>query len=203
MQQRKSNIERSQATRASLLRAGRQFFIDKGYAETSTPEIVAAARVTRGALYHHFTDKRDLFRAVLEQEAQNVAQETEVSAQPGLSPRDALLKGSLAYLDAMSVPGRTRLLLIEGPAVLGPSELAALDELHAARALREGLEAVAATLKHPFPVAAMTVLLSAAFDRAALSIAEGGDPVAFKAAMLGLVERVATFDQEGPKGDTV
>jgi len=190
MQQRRSNLERTEATRTALLQAARALFVEKGYAETSTPEIVAAARVTRGALYHHFTDKRDLFRAVLEREAQAVAGETEASGSPDLSPRDALLQGSLAYLNAMSVPGRTRLLLIEGPSVLGPREAAAIDEAHAARTLREGLEAVAKSLRDPFPVAAMTALLSAAFDRAALAIAEGADPVAFKTAMIGLVERV-------------
>jgi AcrR family transcriptional regulator len=172
------------------MQAARALFVEKGYAQTSTPEIVAAARVTRGALYHHFTDKRDLFRAVLEREAQAVASEIEASGSPDASPRAALLDGSLAYLEAMSVSGRTRLLLVDGPAVLGPGETAAIDEAHAARTLREGLEAVAGSLRHPLPVAALTALLSAAFDRAALAIAEGADPLAFKAAMIGLVERV-------------
>jgi len=164
--------------------------VNKGYAETSTPEIVAAARVTRGALYHHFADKRDLFRAVLEREARAVAEEIEASGSPSLSPREALLDGSIAYLEAMSVPGRTRLLLVDGPSVLGPAEMAAIDEAHASRTLREGLETITSTLERPFPAVAMTSLLSAAFDRAALAIEAGADPAAFKAAMISLVERV-------------
>jgi AcrR family transcriptional regulator len=190
MQQKRTNPERAEATQTALLKAARSLFVSKGYADTSTPEIVTAAKVTRGALYHHFADKRDLFRAVLEREAQAVAEEIAASDAPDLSPREALIEGSMAYLEAMSVPGRTRLLLVDGPAVLGPAEMAAIDEAHAARTLREGLEEIAGSLKHPLPVPAMTALLSAAFDRAALAIEAGADPNEFKAAMIGLVERV-------------
>ena len=111
MQPRRTNPERAEATKTALLDAARGLFVEKGYAETSTPEIVEVAKVSRGALYHHFDDKRDLFRAVVEREAQAVAAEIEASASTALPAREALLKGSMAYLDAMSVPGRTRLLL--------------------------------------------------------------------------------------------
>ncbi|NBJ09362.1 TetR/AcrR family transcriptional regulator [Microvirga arsenatis] len=191
MQQRRPNPERAEATRSALLAAARTLFVEKGYADTSTPEIVAAAKVTRGALYHHYADKADLFRAVIEREAKAVADEIEASASPDAPPGEALLRGSLAYLEAMSVPGRTRLLLVDGPAVLGPGALAALDEAHAARTLREGLEAA---LRPPRQegafIEALTALLSAAFDRAALAIEAGGDRAAYTAAMIGLVERV-------------
>lgn len=190
MQPRRSNPERAEATRTALLQAARRLFIEKGYAETSTPEIVVAAQVTRGALYHHFADKRDLFRAVLEREAKAVADEIEKVAAPDKRPREALVAGSLAYLDAMSVPGRTRLLLIDGPAVLGPMGIASIDEAHAARSLSEGLEAVLGPEPNAFSIQAMTTLLSAAFDRAALAIEAGADPAEFKAAMICLVERV-------------
>ncbi|WP_201829152.1 TetR/AcrR family transcriptional regulator [Microvirga zambiensis] len=190
MQPRRTNPERAEATRAALLEAARALFVEKGYAKTSTPEIVEAAKVTRGALYHHFADKPDLFRAVLEREAQAVADEIEAAASPGPAPRAAVIAGSLAYLDAMSVPGRTRLLLVDGPAVLGPSEIASIDEAHAARSLREGLEAALGPKPRAFSIPAMTALLSAAFDRAALAIEAGSDPAAFRSAMISLVERV-------------
>lgn len=192
MQPRRTNPERAEATKTALLDAARGLFVEKGYAETSTPEIVETAKVTRGALYHHFDDKRDLFRAVLEREAQAVAAEIEASASTALPAREALLKGSMAYLDAMSVPGRTRLLLIDGPAVLGSGDIAAIDEAHAARTLREGLEAVLGTSRPKFSLPAMIALLSAAFDRAALAIEAGADPAEFRSAITGLVERVVT-----------
>lgn len=59
--------EATEATRAALLEAGRELFAARGYTDVSTDEIVHAARVSRGSLYHHFNDKRDLFRAVFEQ----------------------------------------------------------------------------------------------------------------------------------------
>lgn len=186
----RTNRERTEATRAALLAAARALFIDKGYADTSTPEIAAMAGITRGALYHHFEDKRALFRAVLEEEARAVADEIERAAPATRSPRKALLAGSLAYLDAMTVPGRTRLLLIDGPAVLGVADTLALDEAHAGRTLRDGLAAALdGRIAAPVTVDALATLLSAAFDRAALAIDAGSDRDAIRAAMTRLIDR--------------
>ena len=69
----RSNRERTEATKRALIDAARVLFVERGYAETATPDIVQMAGVTRGALYHHFEDKRALFRAVVEQEAGAVA----------------------------------------------------------------------------------------------------------------------------------
>src|SRR3954469_6235855 len=112
---RRSNRERTEETRAALLAAARKLFIERGYADTATPDIVTAAGVTRGALYHHFADKRALFHAVVEQEAAIVAAEIERAAPDTISPAEALLSGGDAYLDAMRETGRTRLLLLDGP----------------------------------------------------------------------------------------
>lgn len=184
----RSNRDRTERTRAALMRAGRSLFVDKGYADTSTPEIVAAAGITRGALYHHFEDKRTLFRAIVTEEALAVAGAIEQKAPAGLSPIDALVDGSSAYLDAMRLPGRTRLLLIEGPSVLGQAEMKKLDEDNAARTLRSGLEAAMDT--RGVPLAALADLLSAAFDRAALAIDAGEDAADYRAAIVALIRRV-------------
>jgi len=184
----RSNRDRTEKTRAALMQAARALFVDKGYADTSTPEIVAAAGITRGALYHHFEDKRALFRSVVTDEALAVASAIERETPDGLQPLDALLKGSVAYLDAMRVPGRTRLLLIEGPSVLGLAEMKKLDDENAARTLRDGLEA--AINARGLPLAALADLLSAAFDRAALAIDGGEDAKAYRAAIAALIRRV-------------
>ncbi len=193
MQERRSNRERTEEMRGRLIAAARALFVDRGYADTGTPEIVAAAGVTRGALYHHFADKQALFRAVVETEAAVVAAAIEdaaaagdaestnggtsdgIPAAPGHGIR-RLVAGARAYLVAMAVPGRTRLLLVEAPAVLGATEVRAIDGGHAERTLRAGLEeAIEAGELRALPLPALTSLLSALFDRAALDAAADGD----------------------------
>ncbi|SFZ85719.1 transcriptional regulator, TetR family [Devosia enhydra] len=193
MQARRSNAERTLATRAALLAAARTLFVSKGYAETGTPEIAAEAGLTRGALYHHFADKQAVFHAVVEAEGEAVAREIETMSATSTDPVDALLAGSQAYLAAMRVPGRTRLLLIEGPAILGYRAMKRLDEDKAARTLRAGLRAAFAAQGRPPDAAldALTDLLSAAFDRAALAIEDGADPTLYRNAVAALITPVA------------
>lgn len=190
----RSNRDRTEKTRSALMQAARRLFIEKGYAETSTPEIVAAAGITRGALYHHFEDKRALFRAIVIDEALAVADAIERNAPAELRPIDALLAGSSAYLDAMRVPGRTRLLLIEGPSVLGPTDMKKLDEENAARALRDGLEAAMGkrNASSSASLAALADMLSAAFDRAALAIDVGENAEHYRTAIATLIRSVAS-----------
>lgn len=190
----RSNRDRTEKTRSALMQAARRLFIEKGYGETSTPEIVAAAGITRGALYHHFEDKRALFRAIVTDEALAVADAIERNAPADLRPIDALLAGSSAYLDAMREPGRTRLLLIEGPSVLGLTEMKKLDEENAARTLRDGLEAAMGkqSASSSASLAALADLLSAAFDRAALAIDAGEDAGHYRAAIAALIRSVAS-----------
>lgn len=189
---RRSNRERTETTRAELIAAARRLFIEKGYAETATPDIVAAAGLTRGALYHHFADKQALFRAVVENEAQVVAQEIDRASPSTLAPREALVQGGEAFLAAMAQPGRTRLLLLDGPAVLGRIAMDEIDGRHAARTLREGLAfaAEADAVPRSIPVDAVAHLLSSAFDRAALAIAAGADPTDYKAALAAMIDGI-------------
>ncbi len=189
----RTNRDRSDTTRQALAEAARTLFIRDGYGETSTPDICAAAGLTRGALYHHFADKRDLFRHVLERESQAVAADILAATPSDLAPAAALIAGSEAYLNAMTVPGRTRLLLIDGPAVLGMAEALAMDESNAASTLREGLVA-AALDADAVSVDALSKLLSAAHDRAALEIDAGADAGEIRTAMLWLLRQSLASD---------
>lgn len=196
---RRSNRERSEDTRDRLIEAARRLFVEKSYAETGTPEIVREAGVTRGALYHHFADKQALFAAVAEREAECVAGEIETGALDTISATAALIVGGAAYLRAMAEPGRTRLLLLDGPAVLGRRQMDEIENRHGNRTLREGLQAaIEAGALRALPLDALTGLLAAAFDRAALAIDAGGDADAQIKALNGLIEGLATAPAPAP-----
>ena len=190
---RRSNAERTAATRTALIDAARALFVDKGYADTGTPEIVATARVTRGALYHHFADKQALFRAVVEREAAAVADAVDHTADTAATPGAALAAGGDAYFAAMALPGRARLLLLDGPAVLGRAEMDRIDRATSARSLRDGLAAaMAGGSMRPLPLDATTALLSAVFDRAALAISAGAPAAPYRQTVRALLDGVLT-----------
>ncbi|NTF45194.1 TetR/AcrR family transcriptional regulator [Rhizobium rhizogenes] len=192
MQDYRSNRERTEKTKAALIAAARALFVEKGYAETSTPEIVTAAGITRGALYHHFEDKRALFRAVVQDEALAVTRAIERATPERLAPLGALIAGSNAYIDALRVTGRTRLLLIEGPTVLGFKDMKELDEETTTLSLKQGLEAALdPDTSSSAAVDALADILSAAFDRAALAIDAGGDAERYRTAIAYLIKRIA------------
>ena len=184
----RSNRERTEATRLALIEAARRLFVEKGYAETATPDIVAEAGVTRGALYHHFEDKKALFRATLEREGQAVAEEIDKVSLPAGSPREALLLGASAYFDAMAELGRTRLLLLEAPAVLGCEGASAIDRAYAEGTLAAGLSVLLGPQADAGKLAALTGLLSAAFDRAAIAIEAGAERAAYEGAIADLLD---------------
>ncbi|TCL69556.1 TetR family transcriptional regulator [Rhizobium sp. BK251] len=174
-----------------MIEAARALFVSKGYADTATPEIVEAAGLTRGALYHHFEDKRALFEAVIAREAQAVAEAIEAGSPQFGTAYEKLISGAAAYFDAMAVPGRTRLLLLDGPAVLGLDELGAIDRENAEGTLREGLSDYLSESGKPLDLLdPLTVLVSAAFDRAAIAIAAGGDRIDYERAIAALIDGI-------------
>ena len=170
-EKRQTNEARSEAMRERLLVAARECFADQGFTAASTPQIVKAADVTRGALYHHFKDKTDLFRAVVIAESAAVAAEIRAGAATGA---DSFAGGAAAYFDAMASPGRARILLQDGPAALGPQTMAEIDAEIGGATLIEAIKLAQPDLQDSV-VARLAELLSAAFDRAALSIANGAD----------------------------
>lgn len=178
--------DRSTATRAKLVKAARELFAKRPYADVGTEEIVRRARVTRGALYHHFTDKRDLFRAVHEQmEAELVELIGRQLAEAGSDdPAEALKTGVRSYLDACADPSFARITLVDAPAVLGWAEWRRIDEENALKLILAGLEAgmAAGTLRRQ-PVAPLAQLVLAAMGEAGLVIANSDDPQARRVEM--------------------
>ncbi|MTI45224.1 TetR family transcriptional regulator [Roseibium hamelinense] len=189
---RRSQAERRAETKAALMNAARSLFVQKGYAETGTPELVKEANVTRGALYHHFSDKADILRAVIHAESQAVADEISAKTDPGQAPPDAFMHGAKAYFTAMKTPGRAHLLLLEGPNVLGLEEMAEIDRQTGQGTLIDGLQHAAAHGQLPAGISidALADLLSALFDRAALAIASGADEGAYVTATQTLLTGV-------------
>jgi AcrR family transcriptional regulator len=183
MQERRSNSERTQETRRALLEAGRALFVEHGFQGTSTPEVVARAGVTRGALYHHFADKLALFRAVLEAEGAAVANEIAEGARGSDDALDTLRRGAKAYFKAMSDPARARLMLVEGPAALGPQEMRRIDLDTGGRELRLALAEAMNGQVTKAEIEARADLISAMFDRAALARANGSPRASYERAM--------------------
>lgn len=172
---RRPNAERHAETRAALMSAARTLFVEKGYAETGTPEIVRAAGLTRGALYYHFADKRDLFRAVLEAEEAVLTARIDDRAQPHADdPVAALMAGAMAFLTASADPATHRIIFTDGPSALGWEAWREIDDRYSAASLRDGLDAAmkAGALKR-LPLDEITSLLSAAFNEAALGLHAG------------------------------
>ena len=188
----RSQEERRASTRRQLLAAARALFAEKGYAETSTPDIVKAAGVTRGALYHHFADKQALFAAVVEEEHALLALTIHQAAEAGdeePGPIKALIRGGEGFLDAMQDAGRRRILIIDAPAVLGRDAVDAIDARHGLQTLIEGVEAaIAAGAIRDLPPLPLAHLLNALFDRAALAPPDQVDGYrkAMKAVIRGL-----------------
>lgn len=196
---RQTNQSRTEATRKALIQASRALFAEKGYADTSTPEIVKAAAVTRGALYHHFRDKADLFAAVVRAEAESVASEIEARSVGARTAAAALEAGGAAYFGAMAAPGRIRLLLLDGPAVLGHAAIREIDAATGGGALRDGLAAALPETTQADTVDALADMLSAAFDRAAIAIAAGAAASAYRASLGHLVDALIGGAKKNPR----
>ena len=185
--------ERAEATRNALVAAARQLFVVRGYHDTSTEEIVALAAVgTRGALYHHFADKRSLFVAVFE------AVEEDLVAAAGAnlveaSPLDLLREGLLGFLDASLTPEVQRILLIDGPAVLGWQEWRTIEARYGLGGIQGMLELAVVDGSLPEqPLEVLAHLLLATADEAALFIANAEDPLAARDEAVAAMDRLLT-----------
>ncbi|WP_404357579.1 TetR/AcrR family transcriptional regulator [Cytobacillus firmus] len=172
----KRNKEETYETIVSLIEVARRHFTEKGYAAASMEDIVTEANLTRGALYHHFGNKRGLFQAVLEAVQKEIGDRVEAAASQSENPWEQLTLGCRAFVASAVEPRTRRILLIDGPAVLGWEVWRSMDEQHSMRHLRDQLQIMQeqGNLK-PVPLDALTHFLSGALNESALWIAESRD----------------------------
>jgi AcrR family transcriptional regulator len=193
MATRRTQADRTAATRAALIAAARKLFAAHGFAAVGTERVAQAAGVTRGALYHQFPAKTELFAAVLEAvELDLTARLIEVvAATPADDAAAALVAGADAWLDACSEPEVQRIVLLDGPAVLGWQRWREVG-------LRHGLGLVTALLTEAMeagdipiqPVEPLAHVLMGALDEAALYVALADDPGRARTEVGAVLQRV-------------
>jgi AcrR family transcriptional regulator len=185
--------ERGEATRAALMEAARELFTEKGYSAVGTNEIVQRAGTTRGAMYHHFPDKRDLFRAVYEETEKTLVGDLAARVGEIEDPWEALVAGMRSFFDVASDPKLMRMGLVDGPAVLGWEEWREIGNEYGlgvtAAALQRAMDAGVIRKGDVTPLAHM---LLAALGEAGMLLAASDDPAATRkeveAAILSMLE---------------
>ena len=182
MEARSRRAEQSEATRAALLKVARKLFAERGYAAVGTEEIVQRAKVTRGALYHHFRDKRTSSAPCTSSSRRRWSGGIADQLAEG-NPSDQLellRMGASTFLDHTTGP-LARITLVDAPSVLGWAEWREIDEKHGMglvmAALQGGMDA--GVLREQ-PVKPLAHLLLAAIGEAGMLIADADDPKAMR-----------------------
>jgi AcrR family transcriptional regulator len=167
----------AQATRDALIQAALELFSKRGYAGVGTEEIVARAKVTRGALYHHFTDKRDLFRAVFERVEGELMERIGARMEATDDAWELMVAGMRSFLDACEEPAVKQIALTDAPSVLGWQEWREIDNRHGLGLTRAALQgAVDAGVMRPIAVEPMAHLFVAALSEAAFVVTHADQP---------------------------
>jgi AcrR family transcriptional regulator len=171
-----SRAEQAAGTRSELMRAARELFAERGYAGVGTEEIVARAGVTRGALYHHFEDKKDLFRAVHEELERDLVASIGERIAGIDDPWELLVTGVRAFLDACTEPALMRIALVDAPVVLGWEEWRDIDTRYGLGLVSFGLQnAMDRGLFRRQAVRPLAHLLAGSMTEAAMMIAHAPD----------------------------
>ena len=195
---RRSRPEMIAETRAKLIAAARKAFGERGYADASMDDFTAKAGLTRGALYHHFGDKQGLLEAVVRQIDSEMAQRLKLIAAAAPTPWEGFVLENIGYVEMALEPEIQRIMLRDGPAVLGdPSRWPSADGCIAA--IRANLEQLQAdgVVRDDVDADVAARLISGASTDAAMWIANASDAAsasrktvpAFKALMEGLLRR--------------
>jgi AcrR family transcriptional regulator len=169
-----SQSERRDATRQAIIAAARHLFGTRGFADTSVDDLLTAAGVSKGAMYHHFAAKDSVFEAVFRATSEDAVRRSASHIRTDATPMDALVQGCLGWITEVDDPEVRQILLIDGPAALGWERARSIEEesslrvmqVSLQRAVRSGELRVASV-----PVAAR--LLNALLAEAALNVQPG------------------------------
>jgi len=169
-------VQQGEMTRQALVETARTLFGERGYAATSLDEITSAAKVTKGALYHHFDGKQELFAAVYEQVKREVS-ERAATAFLEPDPWEDLCAGCHAMLDAHLDPPVRRILLHDAQAVLDADTIRRVENRYGAVVLRGALRrSIRAGVIQPLPLKTLALMLTGAILEGCMAIAHAGDP---------------------------
>jgi AcrR family transcriptional regulator len=169
---------RGDQTRRDLIDAGRALFVEKGFFNTSIGELVATSGVgTRGAFYHHFKDKAELFRAVFEEVERDLTLRSLASPPRGADSWERLSAGLHGFLESALEPEVQRVMLLDGPVVLGWRTLRAIQEENSIALINDMVrEAIAEGIIDDQPVGELTHMIVAAVEEGALLVAHAKQP---------------------------
>ena len=173
----RTQAERSETTITELLGAAEQLFTDRGYASTSIEDIVRAAGVTRGALYHHFSSKAALFRAVFERQQRELVtqQIDELATEPDVWVQ--IRRGCELYLEATLAPAIRQVSILDAPTALGWDEMRAIESEHLLSLLDQSLaRAEELGRAHPGDRELRVHMLFGAMCEAAIHVARASRP---------------------------
>ena len=131
-----THAERRAGTRGAVMKAARKLFGERGFAATSVDDIAAASRVAKGAIYHYFKTKSDLFEAVFEEASSDLVKENDGAVRSEKDTLAALASGTQLYFSKCAKGPMGQIILRDGPAVLGWQRWREIDARHFGDALR-------------------------------------------------------------------
>ena len=173
---RRTQRERSETTRRDLLAAARNLFARDGYGATSLEAVVSSSGLTKGALYHHFAAKRDLFRAVFEDEQRRLAAVVAAAYAEKADPWSGFLAGCRAFLGEALDPAVQRIVFLDAPGVLGWEAMHEIETDYGLTLIKEGLSRLMAAGRiRRRPVDPLAHLLFGALTEGALFVARSSD----------------------------
>ena len=167
----------AESTRRALLDTGRSKFIEHGYTAVAAEDLVRAAGLSRGALYHHFGGKEGLFEAVFAEQEEQAAQRIADAMADQIDPWQAAITGLDTFLDICVEPGYREIVLLQGPIALGWHRWRELDQRHLGGLLTAGAQMlINAGLIQDHPAELLAAAMYGSLTEISLRIADATDP---------------------------